>query len=120
MLYKINRIRRYLCEDVIKTLVNNLVTSRFDYCNSLLYGLPNILLNKLQKVQNTSARIIKRIPRQNHTTPILKELHWLPVKYRTEYKLLLITYKALNGQAPNFRNMSERHVSVTVPENMAV
>ena len=102
MLYKISRIRRYLSEDVTKTLVNSLVTSRLDYCNSLLYGLPNILLNELQKVQNTAARIIKRIPRQNHTTPILKELHWLPIKYRIEYKLLLITCKALNGQAPSY------------------
>ena len=102
MLYKISRIRRYLSEDVTKTLVNSLVTSRLDYCNSLLYGLPSILLNKLQKVQNTAARIIKRIPRQNHITPILKELHWLPVKYRIEYKSLLITYKALNGQAPSY------------------
>ena len=56
----------------------------------------------MQKVQNTAARIIKRIPRQNHITPILKELHWLPVKYRIEYKSLLITYKALNGQAPSY------------------
>ena len=72
ILYKISRIRRYLSEDVTKTLVNSLVTSRLDYCNSLLYGLPSILLNKLQKVQNTAARIIKRIPRQNHITPILK------------------------------------------------
>jgi hypothetical protein len=99
-LYKIGRIRRYLSEDVTKTLVNSLVTSRLDYCNSLLYGLPNSLLSKLQRVQNTSARVITKTPRHNHITPVLKELHWLPIAYRIKFKILLIVYKALKGLVP--------------------
>ena len=99
-LYKIGRIHRYLSEDVTKTLVNSLVTSRLDYCNSLLYGLPNSLLSKLQRVQNTSARVITKTPRHNHITSVLKELHWLPIAYHIKFKILLIVYKALKGLVP--------------------
>ena len=76
------------------------MTLRFDYCNSLLYGLPNSLLSKLQRVQNTSARVITKTPRHNHITPVLKELHWLPIAYRIKFKILLIVYKALKGLVP--------------------
>ena len=66
------------------------------------------ILNKLQKVQNTAARIITRTSRFEHITPILKELHWLPVQYRIQYKILTITYKALHDQSPVYiRNLLE-------------
>lgn len=99
---KIGRIRPYITDEACKTLINSLVTSRLDYGNSLMYGINKHLLNKLQKVQNTAARLITRTKKFDHVTPILKDLHWLPVEYRSQYKLLLFVYKALNNCAPNY------------------
>ena len=101
-LRNIGHIRKYLTVDATKSLVNALVTSRLDYCNALLIGVPNTVLSKLQRVQNTAARIITRTPRWNHITPVLKDLHWLPVCYRIQFKILTHTYKALNGQSPSY------------------
>ena len=107
-LRNIGRIRRYLTNDATKSLVHGLVTSRLDYCNALLHGLPDTMMTKLQRVQNTAARIVTRTARHDHITPVLKELHWLPVKYRVQYKLLVHTYKALYGQSPVYmRDMLE-------------
>ena len=78
--------------------------------NALLNGIPNTILNKLQIVQNTGARIITRTSRQSHITPVIKGLHWLPVKYRVQYKILAYAYKALHGSSPIYiRNMIEVH-----------
>ena len=101
-LRNIGHIRKYLTVDATKSLVNALVTSRLDYCNALLIGVPNTVLSKLQRVQNTAARIITRTPRWNHITPVLKDLHWLPVCYRIQFKILTHTYTALNGQSPSY------------------
>ena len=100
----IGKIRQYLTNDSTKSLMNSLVTSRLDYCNSLLIGTPRYILNKLQNVQNTAARLISRTPRFSHITPVLKELHWLPVEQRVEYKILTFVHKALHGQAPVYIN----------------
>ena len=99
-LRKIGRIRRYLSSEATKSLVNGLVTSRMDYCNALLHSLPNALTDKLQRVQNTAARIITRTSRHSHITPVLRELHWLPIQYRIQYKILVHTYNALNDRSP--------------------
>ncbi len=96
----IGKIRRYLTDDGCKSLVQSMITSRLDYANTLLYGLPQTLLSRLQRVQNAAARMITRTPRRHHITPILIELHWLPVEYRPRFKILLLTYKALHGSAP--------------------
>ena len=101
-LRNIGHIRRYLTNSATKSLVSGLVTSRMDYCNSLLYGLPNTLINKLQNIQNTAARVITRTSKYSHITPILYDLHWLPVHYRVQYKILLHTFKALHGKAPSY------------------
>ena len=98
----IGKIRKYLTVDACKSLVQSSVTSRLDYANSLLYGLPQTLTSRLQRVQNAAARIITRTPRKQHITPVLVELHWLPVEYRPRYKVLLLTYKALNEAAPAY------------------
>ena len=76
------------------------MTSKLDYCNALLIGVPNTVLSKLQSVQNTAARIVTRTLRWNHITQVLKDLNWLPVCYRIQLKILTHIYKALNGQSP--------------------
>ena len=70
--------------------------------NSLLYGVPNVHIRKLQLVQNAAARLLSGTSRYNHITPILEELHWLPICFRIEYKLVLFVFKALHGKAPQY------------------
>ena len=84
----------------METLIHAFVSNRIDYCNSLLYGVPNCHLHKLQRVQNAAARLIFEESKYCHVTPLLKSLHWLPVKYRIIFKVLLITFKAIHGLAP--------------------
>ena len=72
------------------------------FCNSILYGLPTVEHEKLQRVQNIAARLITGSSRRDHITPVLKNLHWLPVKLRITFKILLLTYKILNGQSPSY------------------
>ena len=101
-LRQIGHIRQYLSSDATKTLVNSLVTSKLDYCNSLLHGASKGVLQKLQNVQNTAARIITRTSRRSHITPVLKELHWLPIQCRVDFKILTLTYKAMHGESPTY------------------
>jgi hypothetical protein len=97
-------IRKYLSIAAVKTLVQALVTSRLDYANSLLYGLPKSSLNRLQRVQNMAARVITQSSRRAHITPVLIQLHWLPVPYRITYKVLIMTFKALHCLSPTYMN----------------
>uniref|UniRef100_A0A9J7XWR8 Reverse transcriptase n=1 Tax=Cyprinus carpio carpio TaxID=630221 RepID=A0A9J7XWR8_CYPCA len=76
--------------------------SRLDYCNALLGGCSARLVNKLQLVQNAAARVLTRTRKYDHISPVLSTLHWLPIKHRIDFKILLITYKALNGLAPQY------------------
>ena len=96
----IGQVRRCLNQDATRSLVQGLVTSRLDYCNALLYGLPANQLKRLQHVQNTAARIVSRTCRRDHITPVFISLHWLPVKYRIEYKIFIYVFKTLQGEAP--------------------
>ena len=101
-LRKIILIHKYLTVDAAQLLVHALVTSKLDYCNSLLYGLPKYLIKQLQRVQNAAARVVTVSPKFCHITPVLKNLHWLPIDLRIEFKILTITYKALYGLAPTY------------------
>ncbi len=76
------------------------VTSKLNYCNSLLYGLLEILFNKLWNVQKSTARLITMAGKYQHISPTMKKLHWLPIRQRIEYKVLLLTHKDLNNLAP--------------------
>jgi len=76
------------------------MTPRLDYCDALLAVCPVYAINKLQLVQNAAARVLTRSKKKDHITPILSSLHWLPIKFRINYKVLLLTYKALTGLAP--------------------
>ena len=111
-LRNISRIRRYIPEESCKLVVQSLVTSRLDYSNGLLYGIPKSAVSILQSVQNSAARIVTKTAPREHITPVLRELHWLPVDRRIEYKILLYAYKALNGLAPEYLcNMVELYAS---------
>jgi len=101
-LRNIGAIRQYISSDACKTIVQATITSRLDYANSLLYGLPHTLMSRLQRIQNATACIITRTPKREHITPVLLNLHWLPVEYRPKYKVLTFTYKALAGTAPKY------------------
>ena len=78
------------------------VSSRIDYCNGSLYGLPDCEITKLQRVQNAAARLLTSSRKYDHVTPVLQELHWLPVRYRIHFKILLLAFNALNGMAPAY------------------
>ena len=101
-IYNMRRIRKYLSCSVTESLVHAFITSRIDYCNSLLYGLPNSHIMKLQRIQHAAARLVTGTPRFCHVTPLLLHLHWLPISYRIKFKILLLTFKCLYGQAPNY------------------
>ena len=101
-LYNLARVRKYLTTSTTQTLVHAFITSRLDYANSLLYGIPKKTIKKLQRVQNNAARLVARTPRRDHITPILRELHWLPIQKRIDFKVLNLTYKALHGEAPAY------------------
>ena len=101
-LRRIGSIRRYLSKETTKTLVTSFVLSRLDYCNSLLVGLPQTLLLKLQKVQNSAARLVCKASRHDHITPLLQDLHWLPISARIEYKISTLCYHIVRTTAPSY------------------
>ncbi len=68
----------------------------------MLAGASKATLNKLQVVQNSAARILTRTRMRDHITPVLESLHWLPVSFRVDFKILMLTYKALHGLAPQY------------------
>ena len=94
-LYSVRNIRKYLDEPTAEKMIHATVTSRLDYCSSLLYGAKQSHIDRLQWCQNNATRIIFKRRKFDHISPVLRELHWLPVERR-------ITYKALNGHAPQY------------------
>uniref|UniRef100_A0A8C1MC95 Reverse transcriptase domain-containing protein n=1 Tax=Cyprinus carpio TaxID=7962 RepID=A0A8C1MC95_CYPCA len=110
-LRNIARLRPMLNFSVAEKLMNSFVISRIDYCNALLAGVSKSTLNKLQYVQNSAARILTGSRVCNHITPVLESLHWLPVRFRVDFKIMMLTYKALHSLAPYY--LSELLTSYT-------
>ena len=101
-LRNICRVRKYINQSSTERLVRAFITSKVGYCNSLLYGLPSTEVQKLQRIQNMAARLDVKAKRTDQTSPILQQLHWLPVSKRISFKILLLTYKAVNGYALSY------------------
>uniref|UniRef100_R4GAY7 Reverse transcriptase domain-containing protein n=1 Tax=Anolis carolinensis TaxID=28377 RepID=R4GAY7_ANOCA len=98
----VRQLRPYLGKPDLATVVHALVTSRLDYCNALYVGLPLKTVRKLQLVQREAARLITGAAFRERTTPLLRQLHWLPISYRAQFKVLALAYKALNGSGPAY------------------
>ena len=99
VLYNIRRIRPFLTREAAQLLVQSLVISRLDYCNSLLAGLPASASKPLQRIQNAAARLVFNLPKYSHVTPLFRDLHWLPVVARIKFKTMVLAYKAVEGTA---------------------
>ncbi len=101
-LKNIARIRCFVSSQDLEKLVHVFITSRVDYCNGLLTGLPKKTIRQLQLIQNAAARILTRTRKSEHITPVLRPLHWLPVTFRIDFIVLLLVYKSLNGLGPKY------------------
>ncbi len=101
-LKNISKLRPMLSISNAEIFIHAFSTSRLDYCNALLGGCSAHLVKKLQMVQNAAARVLTRTRKYDHISPVLSTLHWLPIKHCIDFKILLITYKALNGLAPQY------------------
>lgn len=98
----LRHIRSSLSLDMTKTLASSLVGSRFDYANAILYGTSTANLTRLQSAQNSLARVVARAGRFDSAMPVLKQLHWLPIKYRIEFKLASLVFKIRSTGAPSY------------------
>ena len=92
------KIRKFLDTDACATAINSLVTSRLDYNNALLFGVPEKSLRRLQIMQNQAARILAKVDCHEHITPVLVSLHWLPIRARIDYKILVLVYKCIHQE----------------------
>jgi hypothetical protein len=101
-LRQLRTIRRSLTSDATRALVQAFVSCRLDYCNSLLAGVADVHLRRLQSVQNAAARLVSGACRHDHITPVLASLHWLPVRQRVTFKTAVLVWKCLHGEAPRY------------------
>ncbi len=101
-LRNIAKAKCYLTEKSLLIVAHAFIPNKMDYCNSLLFGLPNTLLHKLQHLQTSTAKLITGKQKYDHNTPELIKLHWLPVIERISFKILLISLKWLNNLAPKY------------------
>ena len=98
----IKSIWHLLDNNTTASLCLSLCISHIDYCNSLLYGVPQSSLQKLQWVQNMCACLVLRKGKMDSTTSCLRQLHWLPVRQRIQYKILTLTYKSYHQTGPKY------------------
>jgi len=96
----LTKVQPFLCPQAFEWVIHAFFSSRLDYCDSLCYGINSTTLARLQIIQNAAVRLLKGICKHEHITPILASLHWLPVRFMVDFKILLLVYKCLNNLAP--------------------
>ena len=101
-LRQLRSVARSLSVHATKTLVQAFISCHLDYYNSLLYGINDGLLRRLQSVQNAAARMVTGAGRRDHITPVLRRLHWLPVRHRVVFKVAGLVHQSLDGVAPAY------------------
>ena len=101
-LRNIGQIRKYLDSKATEAIVHAFITSRLDNGNALLFGISQTQIGRLQRIQNTTIRMILKLKKHDHISPHMRVLHWLPVRARIEFKILLMAYKSVNGLAPEY------------------
>ncbi len=94
------KVKPFLSFKDFERVILAFISSRLDYCNSLYMGINQASLNRLQIVQNAAARLLTGVRKREHITPVLISLHWLPIHYRIDFKVLLLVFKALDGLTP--------------------
>ncbi len=114
-LKNISKLRPMLSMSNAEILIHAFMTSRLDYCNALLGGCSAGLIDKLHMVQNAVARVFTRTWMYDHISPVMSTLHWLPIKHCIDFKILLNTYKTLNGLAPQYLSKLLSHYSPPRP-----
>jgi len=97
--YQLRPLVRCLYEDAAKILIQAFINARLDYCNSLYFGIADSLMSRLQSVQNAAARLVTGVRRCDHITPALRQLHWLPVRRRVDFKISTLVHRSLAGTA---------------------
>ena len=118
--YDIRRIaciRKYLTQSAAAKLMSALVISRLDYCNALLASASQDQINRLQMIQNHAARVVMRKRIRDHITPVLHELHWLPIEYRYKFKIATLAYRQFQGSLPSYLGLNSRECSRDVRSN---
>ena len=101
-LYNIRKIKKYLCRKSLVRLINALVLSHLDYSNALLFGLPDSTIRPMQNIHNSAARLILSLSKFEHIIPALQQLHWLPIRYRIQFRIMTIVYKVVHNTAPEY------------------
>ena len=97
-------MRTVLTDDLAQTVACSIVGSRLDYCNAILYGTSAATLDVLQRAQNNLARVVCQRGGQTDARPLLRSLHWLPVKHRVTYKMAALTFKMMSSSMPAYSN----------------
>ena len=110
-LRRVSKVRKYLTQEACARAIHATVISRLDFHNGLLTGLSDKLLSRLQIAQNHAARLLTGTPMRAHITPVLSDLHWLPIKQRVSYKILMTIHKALHRDScsPNLKDLFTLH-----------
>ena len=98
----LGKLRPYLNVKTANAVAVSMILSRLDFCNSCLWGLPQIQLQRLQRVQNAAARVVSLSKRSDHISPVLEHLHWLPVAKRIDHKVLSLVCSCIEGTAPGY------------------
>ena len=116
----LSKVKDSLSQQNLETFVHAFISSHLDYCNIIYLGLPKMLLNKLQKLQNAAIRLIFKVRTRHPVSSLFKKLHWLNIDQRIIFKALLVVFKCLNGLAPTVlkdlitvRNSERRTLQIT-------